>query len=221
MVDILLETLKFGPATVLTNASVLRKEWLVTLAEAERTSGFSLEFRVSLDGFTPETNDPIRGAGTFERTIRGVRQLVSRGFLPIITASRTWNWEDEPRVVGSFVEMLREIGYDRPRLKILPTLRLGAEEKRTRGYLPVERVTAEMLADYDKSQLLCSHSRIVTDRGIHVCPILIDAPESRMGATLSEAMVPFSLDQGACYTCYQFGAICSNATSRGKGTGGG
>ena len=217
MVAILLETLRFGPATVLTNASVLKEDWLSKLAEGERESGYSLEFRVSLDGFTAETNDPIRGAGTFDRTVRGIERLVAHGFLPIITAARTWKWEEEQRVVGAFVEMLRGIGYGRPRLKILPTLHLGAEEERSRGYLPDERVSADMLVDYDTSQLLCSHSRIVTDRGVHVCPILIEAPESRLAEkSLAEAMVPFALEQGACSTCYEFGAICSNSTSPGS-----
>src|SRR5690242_5358562 len=65
MVSILIETLRFGPATVLTNGTVLKKEWLVELAAAEQKSLYSLEFRVSIDGFSAETNDPIRGAGTF------------------------------------------------------------------------------------------------------------------------------------------------------------
>jgi AdoMet-dependent heme synthase len=220
MVDILLATLHYGPATVLTNATVLRDEWLVRLAEGEQASDYALEFRVSLDGFSPETNDPIRGDGTFERARQGLRKLVAHGFLPIITAARTWDLADEPQVVGSFGDMLKEIGYTRPRIKILPTLQLGAEELRTRGYLPGERVTREMLEEYDASQLLCSRSRIVTDRGVHVCPILIDAPESRMGSHLSDTLAPFAITHGACYTCYQYGAICSNSTaSRSGGTG--
>jgi AdoMet-dependent heme synthase len=215
MLDILIMTLDYGPASVLTNATVLKDEWLERLAAAEASSRYSLEFRVSLDGFSAETNDPIRGAGTFARTLRGVRQLVGYGFLPIITAARTWEPQDESRVVGQFVAMLKEAGYSRPRLKLLPTLQLGAEEQRTRGYLPDERVTADMLEGYDVSQLLCSHSRIVTDRGVHVCPILIESPASRLGGRLAESLGPFPLNHGACFTCYQYGAICSNPSSHG------
>lgn len=206
----LAETLQYGPATVLTNASVLRDDWLERLAAAESASCYSLEFRVSLDGFSPETNDPVRGDGTFERTLRGVRRLVAHGFLPIITAARTWPDEQDQTVVGRFVSLLRDLGYSRPRIKLLPTLRLGAEEQRTRGYGLDERVTAEMLDGYDRSQLVCDHSRLVSDRGVHVCPILLYAPDSRLGTTLREAAVPFALRHGACWTCWQFGAICSN-----------
>ena len=213
MTDILIETLAYGPATVLTNATVLRDEWLVRLAAAEAASVYSLEFRVSIDGCSAETNDPIRGAGTFERALRGVQKLVQHGFLPIITAARVWPLEKEEETIAGFIRVFQEIGYSRPRLKILPTLQLGAEERRTHGYLPNERVTAEMLAGYDVSQLVCHHSRLVSDRGVHVCPILIESPDSLLGQTLSESLRPFALSHGACTTCYQYGAICSNSPS--------
>src|SRR6516165_1189078 len=56
MTAILEATLRYGPATVLTNGTVLKDEWLVRLAAAEAASPYSLEFRVSIDGFTAETN---------------------------------------------------------------------------------------------------------------------------------------------------------------------
>ena len=213
MVPILCETLKYGPASVLTNGTVFKDAWLETLHDAESDSLYSLEFRVSIDGFSPQTNDPIRGDGTFDWALRGVIQLVQHGFLPIITAARTWPDEEEVEVVGSFERMLKDAGYSRPRLKILPTLQLGAEEQRTCGYHDSERVTQEMMAGYDASQLVCEHSRIVTDRGVHVCPILIESPDSLLGENLETAAIPFRLNHGACLTCYQYGAICSNASS--------
>ena len=72
-----------------------------------------------------------------------------------------------------------------------------------------------MLEDFDVSQLICTHSRIVTDKGVYVCPILIDSPEARMGKTLSESLGSYPLAHGACYTCYVGGAICSNASAGG------
>ncbi len=213
MVPILVETLHYGPATVLTNGTVLKDEWLDTLAAAERASLYSLEFRVSIDGFSPETNDPIRGDGTFARALRGVIKLVEHGFLPIITAARTWPDEQEREVVGRFVRVLQDAGYSRPRLKILPTLRIGAEQQRTCGYDETERVTQDMMTGYDRSQLVCEHSRIVTDRGVHVCPILIESPDALLDQTLAAAGSPYTIQHGACFTCYQYGAICSNASS--------
>lgn len=213
IVPILVETLRYGPATVLTNATVLKDPWLVTLREAEAASLYSLEFRVSIDGFSPETNDPIRGQGTFERAMAGVKKLVEHDFLPIITATRTWPEESDQLVVSRFVEHLREIGYSRPRLKLLPALKIGAEAERTEGYRESERLTRRMTEGFDFSQLVCNHSRVVTDRGVYVCPILIEAEDARLGETLTESARPFTLSHGACTTCFQYGAICSNASS--------
>jgi MoaA/NifB/PqqE/SkfB family radical SAM enzyme len=213
MTAILVETLRYGPATVLTNGTVLKDTWLESLQKAEDANPYSLEFRVSIDGFSPETNDPVRGRGTFERAMRGVNKLVQYGFLPIITAARTWEPEREPDVIAAFADMLRAAGYSRPRIKILPTLHLGAEEHRTHGYRDTERVTAEMLEGYDRAQLVCEHSRIVTDRGVHVCPILIESPDSLLAQTLLDSVRPFPIQHGACYTCYQYGAICSNPST--------
>lgn len=214
MVSILEMTLQYGPATVLTNGTVFLKEWLERLKRAEAESLFSLEFRVSIDGFTAEDNDPVRGSGTFERAMKGVRQLVEHGFLPIITVTRTRDDQDSSALFDGFVRMLLDRGYFRPRLKTLPTLRIGAEADRDRAYHVNERVTPEMMDGFDSNLLLCHHSRIVTDRGVCVCPILIEAPDARLGTTLTQSLGPFSLRHHTCYTCYQYGTICANASSQ-------
>jgi MoaA/NifB/PqqE/SkfB family radical SAM enzyme len=210
MVAILEETLHYGPATVLTNGTVFKEEWLERLRRAEDASPYSLEFRVSIDGFTAEANDPVRGPGTFDRALRGVRQLVAHGFLPIITVAHTHDEDDDGVLFQGFVDLLRANGYDRPRIKILPTLRLGAEVERRRGYHDNERVTPEMMDDYDQGLLICNHSRVVTDRGVYVCPILIEAGDARLGDTLADALGPYPLRHHACHTCYQYGSLCAN-----------
>lgn len=213
LVPMLERTLDFGPVTVLTNGTVLKPEWLERLRAAEQGSLYSLEFRVSIDGPTPELNDSIRGPRAFERAMNGVELLVEFGFLPIITMTRVWDESQDGEVLGRFREVLHQHGYDRPRLKVLPRLLLGAEASRTCGYSSSDCVTTEMLKDYDTTQLVCQHSRVVTDRGIAVCPILIDSPDAILGDTLREASRGFAVTHGACATCYQYGAICTNPSS--------
>lgn len=214
MTAILELALRYGPATVLTNGTVLKDEWLERLRRAEDESAYSLEFRVSIDGCTPEENDPVRGDGTFDRAMRGVRRLVDHGFLPLVTAARTRDDQDEAALFAGFVRALRGIGYDRPRVKLLPTLRLGAEAGRQRGYWADERVTPEMLEGFDTQSLICSHSRTVTDRGVWACPILIEAADARLGGALADALGPYPLRHHACFTCYQYGALCANPSAR-------
>ncbi|MXX68783.1 MAG: radical SAM protein [Gemmatimonadales bacterium] len=203
-------TLERGPASVLTNGTLLPARALKPIARTARAASYSLEMRVSLDGPSPETNDPIRGAGTFDRAMDGVRKLLAEGFLPIITATQVWEPERDEEVRQAFVARLRSLGYENPRLKILPSLRIGREAARMRPYTDEERVTEAMMEGYDENQLLCASSRVVTNRGIYACPILIETPAARMGSTLEEASRAVRLDESACYTCWLHGAICSN-----------
>jgi molybdenum cofactor biosynthesis enzyme MoaA len=214
LVPIVCRTLELGPVTILTNATLLRDDWLRELAYAEANSPYSLEFRVSLDSFDPASNDAIRGQGVFARTLRGIRQLLEHGFLPIITVAHVDESISPHELFFRFVEMLRAHGYSRPRVKILPLLRIGAEAVRGRPYQPDERVTPEMLHDFDLDQLLCRHARVVTDRGVYVCPILLEAEDARIGEDLSSGLGGFALRYQACYTCYLHGAICANASEQ-------
>ena len=67
----------------------------------------------------------------------------------------------------------------------------------------------ETLADSDAAALQCSSCRMITSRGVYVCPILIDEPEARMGETLAETLRPFPLKYGACHTCWVDGVTCT------------
>jgi sulfatase maturation enzyme AslB (radical SAM superfamily) len=213
LLDILQETLKIGPATVLTNGTLLRDSTIQRLVELRDGTIYSLELRVSIDGYDAANNDPIRGYGTFDRAMDGVRRLVAAGFLPIITMAQTWDNAEATNVYQRMRDALLAIGYTRPRVKLLPSLKLGAEIARSRGYRDDERVTSEMMREFDTGQLICATSRIVTDRGVHVCPILIEQPDSVLGQTLSEARnADYELRHQACYTCWLNGAICSNFT---------
>lgn len=214
MVEIIERTLNYGPVTVLTNGTAFTRSELDRLGELFQEKPYSLEIRVSLDGFTPESNDEIRGEGTFHQAMNGIENLVERGLLPIITATRTWDINDDTEVLKGFRETLSEAGYEHPRIKLLPSLKIGREEDRDRGYHASEKVTHEMMKGYESDQLLCSNARLVTDRGIWACPILVLHEEAKLGDDLEDALKPVNLGFDACYTCYRFGELCSNQPSR-------
>jgi molybdenum cofactor biosynthesis enzyme MoaA len=210
LLGILDDTLRVAPASVLTNATLVTPALARELAARARDSRFSLEMRVSLDGLTPETNDPIRGAGTFEDTVQGMRRLADAGFLPIVTVAQTWTAAEDREIREGFHAFLRNRGIERPRVKILPLFRIGREEGRTRGYAPEEFLTAAHMHGFDPWTLQCSTSRMVTSRGVYVCPILIDVPAARLASSLRESLRPFPLAHGACHTCWSTGATCRN-----------
>ena len=211
---ILEDTLGFGPATVLTNATLLPARRVEALRRMQEASPHVLELRVSIDGPSPAANDAIRGEGTFQRAMEGVGFLAGAGFRPIITTMQSWPCEEMACTLQAFRDALAAVGYTDPRLKVLPPLLIGAEAERNRGYTAAERVTHEMLLGYDLDQLLCSRARLVTAAGVYACPILLDYPSARLGDTLTEAVnASARLGESACFTCYENGAICSNATT--------
>ena len=63
LLPMLEEALLLGPASMLTNGTLLPEKTARRLAEIDASSRFSLELRVSIDGPTAESNDAIRGAG--------------------------------------------------------------------------------------------------------------------------------------------------------------
>lgn len=218
LLDMLEISLLHGPTTVLTNATLTTDRVADRLAEIEHDSRYSLEVRVSLDSFDERANDALRGPGVFRKVMKAVALLSQRGILPLVTVVRTWSEAEEPAILPGFVRILQEAGYARPRIKILPALPLGRELVRAPNAHDEPYVTEEMLHGFDLDLLMCSNSRIVTHRGVWVCPLLIEMPDARLGDGLSDSASAYELRHRACYTCYQFGAICGNVHVQIEGT---
>jgi len=69
-------------------------------------------------------------------------------------------------------------------------------------------VRGRELAREEAENLQCSSCRMVTSRGVYVCPILIDEPRARMGTSLGDTLRPFELRYSACFTCHEYGVTC-------------
>lgn len=211
MPEIAAQTLARFPVTILTNGTLLSDPAVDRLADGARGSRYSLEVRVSLDAASEVENDRIRGAGSFERALAGAVRLDRAGLLPVVTAVRFDG--DGGSSPDEFENLLRARGIGRPRVKFLPLLRIGRQEKRAGGYSEDERATAAMIEALGADQLLCSSARVATAEGVWVCPILVNEPRGRLGASLEEAFRPFPLAFGACFTCLRYGAVCANAAT--------
>jgi len=208
MEAILAATLAVGPATVLTNGLLLDAERCARLAALAAGSDYSLDLRISLDGYSPAANDPIRGAGTFERILDGAVGAARAGLNPVITVTEVHreNASDEGR--SRFLELLRERGIARPRLKVLPVFHLGAEAERSGAYQSWQSLHEGDAGDGGWDHLQCSSCRMVTDQGVWVCPILVNEPEGRMGESLADTLDGFPLAHPACWTCHVYGVSC-------------
>jgi sulfatase maturation enzyme AslB (radical SAM superfamily) len=208
LLPILRATLRQGPATVLTNGMLLRKEVCRDLRSMMDDTEYSLDLRVSLDGFDRETHDAIRGQGVWDRVMIGLRNLGDAGINPVITVTEAAAGIATEEGRTRFLGLIRSFGFSRPRLKVLALFRIGAEETRSRAYEAWERLSMEVLTDADAAVLQCSTSRMVTSKGVYVCPILIESDDARMGDDVASTLRPFALRHGACHTCWVDGVSC-------------
>jgi len=213
LLEMVAYALTVAPTTVLTNGMLISDRMADALADLASAARYSLEVRVSLDGYTEQMNDAIRGPGVFRLALAGAVRLAQRHLLPIITVVRTWGDADEPAMLAGFARALRDAGCDRPRIKVLPALPLGRELTRIAGLQRDECVTTAMLDGFDRDLLMCSNSRLVTDRGVWVCPLLVGERDARLGATLDDAGSSYELRHQACVTCWRYGTICGNVSA--------
>lgn len=209
MEAILEDTLPVAPCSVLTNGTLFTRRRIEFLRDLTLRSRYSLELRVSLDGPDAASHDPFRGEGMFARTLDGLRALSDVGLLPIVTVTQH---SDEDALVfrARYFEMLRSEGIAHPRLKVLPMFLLGRETQRTRDYAVTETLALLPAEAFDLHRLQCGTSRAATSQGVFVCPLLVDEPAARMGASLADATGPFELRHGACHTCWVTGMTCGN-----------
>ena len=208
ILQIIEAALAFGPVSVLTNGVLIRPETAVRLRALSDASPYSLDLRISIDGADAATNDPIRGEGTFERILAGIRILATAGLNPVVTVTEACEGALSAEGRARLLAFLRQAGLAQPRLKVMPLLRLGAETRRSRAYAEWESLMGRTLTAEEAEALQCSSCRMVTSKGVYVCPILIDFPGARMAGTLAEALGPFSLSYAACFTCHEQGLSC-------------
>ena len=201
--------LQLAPLTIVTNGLLIDDATVRWISEESERSRYSFDLRVSLDGLSAEQNDPVRGRGTFEEVVAALRRLGRAGLSPVVTVV-----EHEDRLAGTearaqFLQFVRGLGIRQPRVKFLPLLRIGREERRTHGY-PEHGVTeSTALLPEVESSLLCASGRIVTAQGVYTCPILIERATARLSDHLAEAARPIQLRWDACQTCVLDGLRCN------------
>lgn len=67
---------------ILTNGTLLNGE---TIERLQRCNKKLLNIQISLDGSRPEINDPLRGKGSFDMIVEGIKNIVEAGYSPTVT----------------------------------------------------------------------------------------------------------------------------------------
>ena len=212
---ILQDALKRGfKALVLTNAMKPMMNHAKGLLALHQQYGARLTLRVSLDHPDPAIHDAERGAGSFDRTLEGLRFLAGHGFRLHIAGRMGFGAGDEAKLRAEFAALFaaNDIAVDAAdpvALMLFPEMNAQAD---------VPEITEACWGILGKSpdSLMCASARMVVKRkgaarpAVLACTLLAYDPQFELGATLAEASRPVALNHPHCAKfCVLGGAACS------------
>ncbi|WP_298494416.1 radical SAM protein [uncultured Maritimibacter sp.] len=199
---------------VLTNAMkpMQRPHVAAQLSRLIEEAGTRITLRVSLDHWTEEGHDAVRGAGSWAATLEGVDWIAAQSCKLTIAGRARWQ-ETEAEARAGYAALFADRGWPVDAahpgaLVIFPEMDLSVE---------VPEITTACWGILHKSpeDVMCSSSRMVVKRkgerpSVAACTLLPYEAEFDMGHTLAEAERPVALNHPHCAKfCVLGGASCS------------
>ncbi|CUH62706.1 Antilisterial bacteriocin subtilosin biosynthesis protein AlbA [Thalassovita gelatinovora] len=216
MIEMLRAALQRGyDVLVLTNAMLpmMRPAMRRGLQELNVAFPGRMTLRVSLDHWDRDRHDQERGAGSFDKSLKGMDFLRDAG-IPMAVAGRAlWHESDAAARDGYrrlFAERSYPIDATHPGQCVLfPEMDASAE-------VPEITTACWGILDTSPEAVMCSSSRMVVKRkgaekpAVLACTLLAYDPQFELGTTLAEAERDVALNHPHCAKfCVLGGASCS------------
>lgn len=184
----------------------------ITQLESLRERTHKLHFRVSLDHFEAPQHDASRGEGMFVMALEGLRKLHEMGFA-LSVANQVLADVSPEEVTKQFAAVFRAAGLpeDLPRIEF-------PEFYPPEAVVSAPQITQSCMADFQTEEsrrdFMCAYSRMVVkingQTKVYACTLVDDDPDYALGITLAQSLqVPVSMKHHRCYSCFRFGASCS------------
>lgn len=200
---------------VLTNAT--RPLWnrRDALARLARRYGVRIMLRVSLDHYTAERHESLRGRGSWDAAWRGLTWLAHRGFRLAVAARGRWQ-EGEDALRAGFAELFAEralpLDADDPsQLVLFPELTDGTD-------VPEISTACWGILGVAPDSVMCADSRMMLKRAgadamsVVPCTLLPYDQAFEMGTRLADAARPVALNHPHCARfCVLGRASCSRS----------
>jgi hypothetical protein len=200
---------------ILSNAMrpMMRPQMRAGLLDLHAAHRDRLTLRISLDHWDAANHDAERGAGTFDKTLTGMRWLRDTGIRMAVAGRTMWN-ETDAQSRDGYARLYAEEGFeidasDPGQTVLFPEMDMSVE---------VPEITTECWGVLGKSpdDVMCASSRMVVKRkgaarpSVVACTLLPYDAEFDLGETLAEAERPVSLNHPHCAKfCVLGGASCS------------
>ncbi|MCT4559265.1 MAG: radical SAM protein [Pelagimonas sp.] len=216
MLDMTQRALERGyEVLILTNAMLpmMRKRVRAGLSALQATYGDKLTLRISLDHWSATHHDTERGAGSFEKTLTGMRWLRDTGIRMAVAGRSVWGETEQDARAGYAALFGREgltiDAYNPGETVIFPEMDLAVE-------VPEITTACWDILGKAPTDVMCASSRMVVKRKgakqptVLACTLLAYDPQFELGHSLEDAEQPVSLNHPHCAKfCVLGGASCS------------
>ncbi len=179
--------LKFTNVCICTNGSFLNEKKVRFLKKVEEETDKEIIFMLPLDHYDEVKNDDIRSRGSYRQIMHAAKTLSKYDFNPIFNVANYYK-EDKKVLITNFKKIFDRID------------------------VPVEDYNFQINEYYDKyskedwvieeyKNLDCQTGRILTEKGVYVCPFLANDHRGRMGADFTDYGKKTCLETPFCAVC--------------------
>ncbi|VAX36812.1 Radical SAM domain protein [hydrothermal vent metagenome] len=211
IIDVLSYALDHRPCLVLTNATKPLKERWDEIIKLKGKSN-SIKFRVSLDYPDPKKHDVSRGEGSFQLALEMLGRLYKEGFAVSIARqmAKDENVEEVDQSYQKFFQQV-DLPQDTNIVKFPDFLKPGEIKA-------VPEITEDCMTRYHteatRAQFMCHNTKMVLKKKgclhIYACTLVDDDEDYGLGDNLTESLKPrITLKHHRCYSCFAYGASCS------------
>lgn len=183
--------LKRSNVCICTNASFINEKKARFLKKVEEESSNEVIFKLSLDHFEEVKNDDLRGRGAFRQTVNAIKCLIKYGFNPVLNIVNYYR-EDKKVLMSGFKALCDKIGFEANDFNF-----------QIREYYNKYKPASEDVNWGKNTNLDCKTGRILTEKGVYVCPFLANDHRGRMGSSLQDYSKKMPLETDFCLSCSQ------------------
>ena len=185
--------LKRSSVCICTNSSFINEKKARFLKKVEDESSNEIIFRLSIDHYNEMKNDDIRGRGAYRQTINAIKNLIKYNFNPILNIINYYN-EDRQILISEFSNLCEKIGFETTEFNFQINEYFNKyKSANTEFDLNVDNINCHNLD--------CNNGRVLTEKGIYVCPFLTNDHRGWMGSEFKNSSRKMYLETNFCLTC--------------------
>ncbi len=172
---------------ICTNGSFLNEKKIRFLKKVEDESDKEIIFMLPIDHYNEIKNDDIRGRGSYRQILHAAKTLSKYNFNPIFDITNYYK-EDKKTLLTQF-----KIVFD--------NLNIQVEDYNFQVNEYFDKYSKEENFVQDYKNLDCMTGRILTEKGVYVCPFLANDYRGRMGTDFSDYSKKVCLETPYCAIC--------------------